>query len=205
MKGLVEKLIHQGVLKTQSIIDAFLANDRKEFVPAEFLADAYVDAPLPIGEGQTISQPLTVAFMMELLDPRPGQKILDIGFGSGWTTAILAAILGPEGKVYGMESVSEVYEFGKTNLQKFSYTNIALFNQSGWDGLLELAPFDRIIAGAAAPEIPPALKTQLAVKGRLVIPVGQVFNCAIKLLKKNSAQDFEEEDYPGFAFVPFVK
>lgn len=202
---LVRKLREAGVLKTPDIIDGFLKNDRKKFVPPEFLEDAYVDSPLPIGEGQTISQPYTVAFMMELLEPRPGQKVLDIGFGSGWTTAILASIVGRAGKVYALEVIPEVYEFGKANLRKCVYQNIELFNKSGWDGLAELAPFDRIIAGAAAPEIPLALKKQLAVGGRMVIPVGAQFNCAIRLLERVSAENYKERDYPGFAFVPFVE
>ena len=131
MKALVEKLIKEGVLKTSQIIEAFLANDRKYFIPAGLHSEAYVDAPLPIGRGQTISQPYTVAFMMELLDPRPGQKILDVGFGSGWTTAILAKIAGRAGRVYGLEIVHEIFKLGKRNLAQFAYSNIELYNQSG--------------------------------------------------------------------------
>ena len=153
MRELVESLKQAGVLKTPRIISAFLANDRNKFVPAGFEADAYVDAPLPIGEGQTISQPYTVAFMMELLDPRLGQKILDIGLGSGWTAGILAHIVGEQGKVWGLEIIPELFEFGKSNLKKLGYKNIKLRNQSGWEGLPEAAPFDRIIAGAAARDL----------------------------------------------------
>ncbi|MDZ4244151.1 MAG: protein-L-isoaspartate(D-aspartate) O-methyltransferase [Candidatus Doudnabacteria bacterium] len=205
MRELVESLKQAGVLKTPRIIFAFLANDRKKFVPAGFEADAYVDAPLPIGEGQTISQPYTVAFMMELLDPQPGQKILDIGFGSGWTAGILAHIAGEQGKVWGLEVVPEVFEFGKSNLKKLEYKNIELRNQSGWEGLPEAAPFDRIIASAAAPAIPKSLKQQLVVGGKIVIPVGTAYDCSIKHLTKTGKDSFEEESFPGFAFVPFVK
>lgn len=205
MKELVEKLIREGVLKTPTIIEAFLVNDRREFVPEEFQVEAYVDAPLPIGRGQTISQPYTVAFMMELLGPEAGNKILDIGFGSGWTTAILAHIVGGEGKIYALEIVPELYKFGKINLQKFGYQNIELENRSGWEGWESSAPFDRIIAGAAAPKIPPVLKKQLKTNGKMVIPVGSQFFCSIKVLKRTGEQDYEEQDYPGFAFVPFVK
>lgn len=202
---LVRKLREAGVLKTPALIAAFLKNDRQAFVPADLANEAYLDMPLPIGHGQTISQPYTVAFMMELLEPRRGQKVLDIGFGSGWTTAILADVVGTAGRVYALEIMPEVYEYGRANLRKFAYQNIELLNQSGWDGFAELAPFDRIIAGAAAPEIPPALKKQLAVGGRMVIPVGEQFNCAIRLLEKVSAENYKERDYPGFAFVPFVE
>lgn len=208
MKELVVKLKKQGVLKTSVIIEAFLACDRKKFVPKEMRLEAYVDAPLPIGFGQTISQPYTVAFMIELLQPQEGQKILDVGFGSGWTTAILAKIVGPGGKVYGIEIIPEVYEFGKKNLAKFEYQNLELYNQNGWEGLPEKAPFERILVSAAAEEIPNKLKEQLAVGGRIVVPVGGnafLFGQSIMLLKKIGRNEFEEENYPGFAFVPLLK
>jgi protein-L-isoaspartate(D-aspartate) O-methyltransferase len=205
MDELVKDLIAEGVLKTKRIIEAFLACDRKDFVPEELVADAYVDAPLPIGRGQTISQPYTVAFMIEFLDPKADQKILDIGFGSGWTAAILSQIVGRKGRVYALEIVPEVYEFGKANLQKLVYENVKLYNRSGWDGLPEESPFDRILVSAAAPEIPQELKKQLAVGGKMVIPVGSQFGCAINLLTKEAEDEFQIQEYPGFAFVPLVK
>lgn len=205
MKELVEYLKNLGVLKTPTIINAFMANDREKYVPSEYLTDSYLDQPLPIGFGQTISQPYTVAFMIELLDPKPGQKILDIGFGSGWTAGILASIVGSKGKVYALEVVKEVYEFGKANLKKFDYRNIKLLLQSGWEGLPEIAPFDRILVSAAAPKVPQALKDQLKIGGRLVIPIGPGYGCTIKVFKKKGEQEFEEEEHPGFAFVPLVK
>lgn len=201
MKKLVQNLVKEGVLKAPAIIQGFLSNDRKKFVPAGLEHDAYLDAPLSIGEGQTISQPYTVAFMMELLRPRAGQKILDIGFGSGWTMGILAAVAGQTGKVYGIEIIPGLFQFGKSNLEKFNYQNIELFNQSGWEGLPDGAPFDRILVSARAPKVPEALKQQLKIGGRMVIPV----KSSIKLLKKITEHKFEQQDYPGFAFVPFVK
>ncbi len=200
----MEKLQKEGVLLTPAIVQAFLANDRWAYVPSEFALEAYVDAPLPIGGGQTISQPYTVAFMMELLAPRAGQKILDVGFGSGWTTGILAQIVGTAGKVYGLEIQPHVYDLGKANLGKFAYPNIELYNQSGWEGLPEAAPFDRILVSAAASKVPEALKEQLRDRGTMVIPVGPGAFCTIKVLQK-SGQKFAEQDYPGFAFVPLVK
>lgn len=205
MKELVKKLVDEGVLKTKRIIEAFLANDRVRFVPEQLIGEAYLDVPLPIGEGQTISQPYTVALMMELLDPKVGQKILDIGFGSGWTTAILAHVVGPRGRVYGLEIVPELAAFGKSNLEKTDYQNLELHHQSGWEGWPEAAPFDRILVGACAPEMPKALLEQLRVGGKMVIPVGQSFSCALRVVEKTSEQNFREKDYPGFAFVPFVK
>src|SRR3989338_3715869 len=148
MKELVENLKLSGVLKTPAIIAAFLRADRKRFVPPEFQKDAYRDAPLPIGKGQTISQPATVAFMFELLQAKPGDRVLDIGFGSGWTAALLSEIVGPGGKVFALEVVPEVYEFGKRNLERAGYKNVTTLLRSGSIGLPEHAPFERIIAGA---------------------------------------------------------
>ena len=206
MNRLVKHLQKIGVLKTPWIIAAFLKNDRVLFVPINLKEDAYLDMPLPIGRNQTISQPYTVAFMMELLSPAPGQKILDIGFGSGWTTGILASIVGERGRVWGLEIDAEIYEFGRGNLLKSEYTNLKLLNQSGWDGLVDYAPFDRILVSAAAPKrVPAALKEQLSLGGRLVIPVAGDFGQSIQVWRKIDKNKFEKADYPGFAFVPFVK
>ena len=205
MEELVKNLIKQGILKTSSVIEAFLANDRKNFVPEQFESAAYSDIPLPLLAGQTISQPFTVAFMLELLDPKPGGKILDVGFGSAWTTAILASIVGDGGNVYGLELVPELFALGKANLEKMSYNNIELFQGSGWQGLPDKAPFDRILVSAAAGEVPQTLKEQLKAGGRMVLPVGSQFDCTIILLKKIDETNFEEEKYPGFAFVPLKR
>lgn len=205
MKALVDNLIQSGVLKTQRTIEAFLANDRRNFVPPGESADAYADAPLPIPKGQTISQPYTVAFMMELLAPQPGQKILDVGFGSGWTTAILASIIGPQGKVYGLEIVPELFEFGKNNVENAGRDNVELFLQSGWDGLPEHAPFDRILVSATADQEPKKLKAQLAVGGRLVVPIGTPYSTAVTLFEKIHENKFNKKEFPGFIFVPLVK
>lgn len=215
----MKELTGLGALKTSHIIKAFLRCDRAEFVPQALKTEAYADVPLPIGAGQTISQPYTVAFMLELLEPQPGQKILDVGFGSGWTTALLATIAGERGKVYGLEIVPEVYELGKKNLERFyenqkrlphpnplrdrrgrTINNITLLNQSGWEGFPEAAPFDRILVSAAAEEVPEALREQLATGGRMVIPVEN----SIWLLEKIEDGKSREREYPGFAFVPLV-
>lgn len=205
MKELVANLQKLGVLKTRRIVAAFLAVDRRDFVPREEQNLAYVDVALPLRAGQTISQPYTVAFMMELLDPQPGQKILDIGFGSGWTTAILADVVGPPGQVYGIEIVPEIFAFGQANLAKFSLPNIELKLQSGSEGLAEAAPFDRILVSAAARKIPPALKNQLAIGGKMVIPIGSGSESSLVLWQKHGLTDFTQKIYPGFAFVPFVR
>ena len=115
MKYLVKELISSGYLKTPEIIDAFQKIDRKDFVSDEYKDRAYVNAPLPIGYGQTISQPLTVAFMLELLQPEKGNKILEIGSGSGWQTALLARVVGDEGRVFAIELIPELEQFGRKN------------------------------------------------------------------------------------------
>ncbi|PIY73938.1 MAG: protein-L-isoaspartate O-methyltransferase, partial [Candidatus Portnoybacteria bacterium CG_4_10_14_0_8_um_filter_40_50] len=118
---LINNIIKDGYLKTPRIIKAFKKIDRKNFVPEDFKEEAYVNAPLPIGFGQTISQPLTVAFMIELLEPEPGNIILDVGAGSGWQTAILAEIVGKYGKVFAIELIEKLAEFGKANVDKYDF------------------------------------------------------------------------------------
>ena len=198
---LVEYLIEERkVLKTKEIIDAFLKIDRKDFVREEYLAEAYNDYPLFIGYGQTISQPFTVAFMLELLQPQKGNKILDIGFGSGWTTCLLAEI--SQNKVYAIEVVPEVFEFGKKNIEKYNFLEkgiVEVFLMDGSKGLLEKAPFDRILVSAASKKIPEELIQQLNKDGVLVIPD---FEGIYKIKKINGK--IEKEYYYGFAFVPLV-
>ena len=201
---LVNHLESSGVLKTQKIKEAFLKIDRKNFVPEILRKEAYGDYPLPIGSGQTISQPWTVAFMLELLEPKEGQKVLDIGFGSGWTTALLAEIVGEKGKVYAMEILPDVFKFGEENIKKFNFIGsgrVVLFLRDGSKGLQEYAPFDRILVSAAAQKIPQELKDQLKENGILVIPDADGNIRKIKRIKN----EWKEEIYPGFAFVPLVE
>lgn len=205
MEALLENLQKLGVLTTPRLISAFAKADRAKFVSRSFQASAYDDRPLPIGHGQTISQPYTVAFMLELLQPKPGQKILDIGSGSGWTTALLACVAGKSGHVWGIELVPELYRTARRALAAFDFQNITLLNRSGWAGYAAAAPYDRILVSAAAQTLPPALLNQLAINGRLVIPVGSAGEQAIKLFAKQREGKVLEADYPGFVFVPFFK
>lgn len=201
---MIDSLIKDGWLKTPRIIEAFRKINRADFVSEETKDLAELNEALPISCGQTISQPLTVAFMMEQLQPEPGQKILDIGSGSGWTTALLAEIVGETGKVIAIEIIPELVEFGKKNVAKYNFIDkgIAKFICSdGSKGYEKEAPFDRILASAAVQgEIPEVWKSQLKVGGRIVAPVRN----SIWLLIKKSEDEFEKIEYPGFAFVPLI-
>lgn len=203
MEQLVKKLVQEGILKTPRIIEAFQNIDRADFVLSEYKSEAYGDYPLPIGERQTISQPYTVAFMLELLQPKPGNKILDVGSGSGWTTALLSHIVGKSGKVIGIEVVPELKAFGEKNIAKYNFikkgvTEFRSLNAE--NGIPDEAPFTRILSGASAQTTPEAWKKQLALSGRIVSPVKD----KIILLIKKSEREFEKKEYPGFAFVPFI-
>jgi len=203
MNGLVEFLKQIEVLKASTLIDAFQTNDRCDFVLYNSRGSAYDNNPVSIGYGQTNSQPYTVAFMMELLQPEPGNEVLDVGFGSGWSSAILAKAVGKQGSVLAVEIIPEIFEFGKSNLQKYNYPNIEFFQGSWTD--LPAREFDRIlVSAAAASSVPHILAKRLKVGGRLVIPVRNAFGQSIRLLEKIKDNDLEEHNYPDFIFVPLV-
>jgi len=192
-RELVKHLIDRGVLKTQRIIEAFLKVDRADFVRSGFLDSAYGDFPLPIGQRQTISQPYTVAFMLELLQPEEDSLILDVGCGSCWTTALLATIA-KEGKVIGVEIVKELVEFCKSNLGKYDFDNIEIYHSD------KLPPtdgsYDRILVSAAARELPEELVNAMKDNAIMVIPIR---SSIFKVEKRNG--DLMMEEHYGFAFV----
>ena len=198
---LIENLIDKGYLKTEIIIDAFKKIDRKDFMAVGYEDLAYVDEALPIGYGQTISQPLTVAFMLELLEPQAGEKILDVGSGSGWTTALLAEIVGETGKVFGVEKIPELVEFGRKNLTKYKFGNIEIRLAGEKLGLQDESPFDKILVSAAGEGLPQELVDQLATHGRMVIPIKN----SIWKIDKISEEEIKKEEYFGFSFVPLIK
>ena len=205
MDSLIRDLIYQGYLKTDRIIEAFSKIKRVDFVPKELAGAAQANIPLPIGQGQTISQPLTAAFMLEKLQPRPGDKILDLGSGSGWTTALLAHIAGKKGKVIGIERIKSLCDFGTNNISKYNFLSggrAKIVCADGSKGYVNEAPYNRILVSAAADEIPNDLKKQLAVGGRLVIPTeAQDIRLIVRLDKNN----YKETIYPGFVFVPLIE
>lgn len=198
---LVEQLRLAGVLSTPSIADALLAIDRKDFVLPEDRDLAYRDEALAIGHGQTISQPYTVAFMLELLNPQVGEKILDVGSGSGWTTALLGFLVGQGGRVYGVERIPELVEMGIENVRKYPELPLEIKEAGEVLGFPERAPYDRILVSAEVHEIPKELLTQLRIGGAMVIP----FSGTLAKITKTSAGEHEIEQYEGFAFVPLIK
>ena len=186
-----------------SINQAFKSIHRVDFVP-EYLKDqASLDSPLPIGFGQTISQPTTARLMLGWLDAQSGEKVLDIGAGSGWSTALLSSIIGPKGKVFAVEKVPELLEFGNENCKKAGLRNVQFFQagkSSQGYGLLQYSPYDRILVSATAQKLPKELLNQLKVGGKLVIPVKN----DILEITKTSDHDYESKTHPGFVFVPLV-
>jgi len=204
MEELIKKLIIDGVLKTPRLIGAFYRIGRQDFLLAEYRDQAAADHPLPTSHGQTISQPWTVAFMLELLQPGQGEKILDVGSGSGWQTALLAELVGPDGKVTAIERIPDLSRFGQANAGKYNFNNIEFICGDGTRGYKRSAPYDKIIVAAAAEiGIPDILLQQLKVGGRLVIPVGK-YEQEMVMVDKISDNDFREKKFPGFQFVPLV-
>lgn len=180
------------------IDDAFQAINRAEFLPTERKDDAFVDAPIPIGFGQTNSQHSTVRKMLEWLNPQPGDKILDVGSGSGWTTALLSHIVGPYGTVYAIEMVPELVEFGKKNCERLGISNVHFFHAAQTFGMPKYAPFDRILVSATADLLPFSLISQIKICGKIVIPIQN----NILEITKNSKLLYDTVEHPNFFFVP---
>jgi len=180
--------------------EAFQSVRRADFVTAELRDVSDVDTPLPIGFGQTISQPTTVKLMLSWLDAIPGNQVLDVGSGSGWTTALLAHIVGPQGIVYAVERIPELVEFGRNNCHRLGIEN-AFFLQAGEEcGLREHAPYARILVSASARELPVELLDQLAIPAKLVIPVRH----NILEIAKTAEDEYRTIRHPGFEFVPLI-
>ncbi|MCK9473922.1 methyltransferase domain-containing protein [Sulfurimonas sp.] len=196
---MVDYLIEVGTLRSNRIIEAFRNIDRADFVVDRNSIDVYGDYPLGIGNGQTISQPRTVAMMLEMLSPKEGERILDIGSGSGWTTALLAYIVGGSGSVVGVERVKELVEFGSSNLKRYKFKNAKIVEAGDELGIVGDI-FDCILVSAAADELPYELIKQLRVGGKLVIPIQ---SSVFEIIKKEDGS-FDANEHYGFAFVPLI-
>lgn len=187
----------------EHIVEAFENVSREDFVPEESKKQSYEDVPLPIGQGQTISQPYTIAFMLMMLEipkSKENQRILEVGSGSGYVLALLNQ-LNPEGDIYGIERIKELAEKSKEVLSKeIKKGEIEIINKNGSEGLPEKSPFSRILVSARCKTIPQKLVNQLKYNGVLVAPVGN----SVVVVKKKSGEN-EINEYPGFSFVPLVE
>jgi protein-L-isoaspartate(D-aspartate) O-methyltransferase len=197
------RLIEDYGVRDSNTLAAMRAVPRHEFVPAEHLNRAYGDYPVPIGLGQTISQPYIVAFMTEILEAEPGMKVLEVGTGSGYQAAVLAAI-GCE--VYTVEIFEDLATRARERLERLGYGGATVRHADGHYGWSEEAPFDAVIVTAAAGYIPPALVEQLRPGGRMIIPVGSVYGVQnLILIEKRSEEDVRTRNVLPVRFVPMLK
>ena len=197
---LVDVLISKGI-KNEAVLQAIRTIPRHWFMDSSFLDHAYQDKAFPISANQTISQPYTVAYQTELLEVKPNHKVLEIGTGSGYQTAVLCLL---EAEVYSIERQLELFKKTSLFLPKIGHVAKRLIFGDGYLGLKEEAPFDRILVTAGAPFVPKPLLAQLKVGGRLVIPVGeqeQVMTLYIRSGQKN----FEKHEFGNFKFVPMLE
>ena len=198
---MVERTIRARGVTDPEVLRAMETVPRHRFVLPQFLGQAYADHPLPIGYGQTISQPYIVALMTELLDLEPGERVLEIGTGSGYQAAVLAELVD---EVYSVEIIPELAESAAQRLKELGYDNVRTKQGDGYYGWEEYAPFDAIVVTAAADHIPPPLIAQLKEGGRMVIPVGNPWSYQkLILLEKKGGKIFSTH-ITGVLFVPMV-
>jgi protein-L-isoaspartate(D-aspartate) O-methyltransferase len=184
-RAMVEGQIRKRGVSSPRVLEAMLSVPRHEFVPAEFQSDAYADKPLPIGEGQTISQPYIVGAMTEALELTGAERVLEIGAGSGYQAAVLSLLAS---EVITVESQTQLALAGQERLTDLGYTNVHVHNGDGSAGFPDAAPYDAILVTAAAPEIPWVLAAQLSEGGRLVIPVGSQENQELLQARKENGE-----------------
>lgn len=198
---LVNSLKAHGIQK--KVLDAMLRVPRHEFVLSQMKDEAYIDTPLPIGQGQTISAPHMVAIMCDLLDLKEGQKVLEIGTGSGYNAAVMAELVGESGHIYTVERIKGLVDFAKKNLEKTGYKNVTVVYDDGSGGYPDFGPYDRINVTSAAPDIPQPLVEQLKPEGILAIPVGQ-FTQELYIVRKDADGNIHKESRGGVVFVPLI-
>lgn len=204
MNSLTNNLMRDGYLKSESVIEAFSDIERIEFVPHEFELQANANIPIPVGCGQTISQPVTAATMLELLDVQKNNNVLNVGSASGWVTALLAHIVGEEGKVTAVEIIPELVEMSRENVSKFGFVQggiVEVHEGNGSVGYDKNSPYDRILVSASVEEVPEDLEKQLKIGGKMVIPIHN----KVCYLKKTGENDFYKEEFSGFAFTPLIQ
>jgi len=198
-KRMVDLLRRRGI--STEVLEAMNRVKRHLFVPPELRDQAYGDYPLPIGGGQTISAPHMVAMMCDYLKLERGDKVLEIGAGSGYHAAVIAELIGTEGRVYTVERLPLLVDFSTRNLRDAGYKNVVVVSGDGTLGLPEHAPFDKICVTCAAPSVPPPLLEQLKTRGRMVIPIGRYIQELYLVEKKNG---IEKQSKCEVAFVPLI-
>jgi protein-L-isoaspartate(D-aspartate) O-methyltransferase len=198
---MVRKQLEERGIRDARVLGAMRTVPRHEFVPASYRADAYEDRPLPIGEGQTISQPYIVAVMLQHLGLQATDRVLEIGAGSGYVAALLALLCA---EVYSVERHALLAASAETTLRRLQYRNVMIKVGDGRLGWAEHAPFDAILVSAATAEMPPALFAQLREGGRMMAPVGSPFNQDLQLIRKINGQP-DIEILEGCRFVPLVE
>ena len=198
-KALVAELRKKGI-QNESVLEAINTLPRHFFFDTALISHAYEDKAFPIGEGQTISQPYTVAFQSSLLEVIPGDKILEIGTGSGYQASILHLL---SAEVISIEYQKKLFEHTSRFLQRLGI-QLQLFYGDGTGGVPAHAPYDKIIVTAGAPVVPEALIQQLKIGGILVIPIGDRSKQAMVKITKKSATEIQREEFDGFAFVPLL-
>jgi protein-L-isoaspartate(D-aspartate) O-methyltransferase len=199
---MVERQIAARGITAARVLDAMRTVRRELFVPEAERGYAYNDAPLPIGAGQTISQPYIVAYMIEALELESADKVLEIGAGSGYAAAVLAEIVA---QVYAIERIGDLAEMARSNLERAGYANVEVHHADGTLGWPEAAPFDAILVSAGAPERPRALMSQLAEGGRMVVPVGaHPSEQRLVRITRTGPETFAEERLAHVRFVPLI-
>jgi protein-L-isoaspartate(D-aspartate) O-methyltransferase len=203
---MVNHLKNMGYVKSKNIEDAMLKVKREQFVWERYRTDAYADTPLPIPGGVTVSAPHMHAIFMSALKLKAGDKVLEVGAGSGILLAYMKEVVGTKGKVYGVEIIKETYEFAKKNLQKAGYTRkVKLVLGDGSKGLSEYAPYDKIVSGASAPKIPKPWIKQLKPGGIIVTPIGPTYGSQdLIYLEKTKKGKIIRKNLGGVIFVPLV-
>lgn len=200
--NMVRNQIAARGINHQATLDAMRNVERHLFVPERSQNRAYDDNPMPIGYGQTISQPFIVAYMTQLVDPKPGDRVLEIGAGSGYQAAVLAEIVD---EVYTIEIVTELGRQAKTRMHDLGYENVQVVIGDGYYGLPDAAPFDAIVVTAAAEYIPPPLIEQLKEGGKMVIPVGSPFRVQTLILVEKEDGEVKTTNLMAVRFVPFTR